>query len=214
MENKKSIAEEALTSLKECAFVTNDHFVFASGLHGDSYFNKSAISIDTKLVSMVCLAMALSVVKFHPDVVIAPAIGGIALSQWTAYHLSEMSGKKILSVYAEKEGDDRFAIRRGYGKLIAGKKVLVVEDVLTTGSSVKKVIKAVRAAGGNVVATTVILNRGGITADDIDSPKLFSLLELDLNSWPEEDCPLCKKGVPINIEIGKGREFLERMKFQ
>jgi orotate phosphoribosyltransferase len=113
----------------------------------------------------------------------------------------------VYGVYAEKEGDS-FAIRRGYGRLITGKKVLVVDDVLTTGGSVTKVIEAVRSIDGIVVGLGVICNRGGVTAHDVAVPKLVSLAQIDLDSWRAEDCPLCAQNVPINIDVGKGREFL------
>ena len=152
------------------------------------------------------------------EVVIAPAIGGVILSQWTAHHLSEITGREVFGVYAEKEwyaevnlAPEPFVIKRGYDKLIAGKNVLVVEDVLTTGGSAKKVVEATRAIGGNVIGLGVLCNRGGVTPQDVaDVPKLIALVNVKLDAWDEGDCPLCKQGVPINTDVGKGREFLAR----
>ncbi len=86
------------------------------------------------------------------DMVVGPALGGVILSQWTAHHLSEIKGKEILGVYTEKSPDGGMAFTRGYDKFIAGKKVLVVEDLTTTGGSAKKVAEAVRGIGGDVAA--------------------------------------------------------------
>jgi len=107
----------------------------------------------------------------------------------------------------------KFIIKRGYDKLITGKKVLIVEDILNTGGTVKKVVRAVRANGGEVVAVADIFNRGGVTAADIgDVPELFSLVEMTLDMWDEKNCPLCASGVPVNTSVGKGQEFLDKRK--
>ena len=101
-----------------------------------------------------------------------------------------------------------FEFKRGYDKAMAGKRVLVVEDILTTGGSVRKVINAVRDCGGDVVATCVIANRGGVTSEQIAS-ELYSLAAVDFRSWPfGRDCPLCAKNVPINTDVGKGKQWL------
>jgi orotate phosphoribosyltransferase len=105
---------------------------------------------------------------------------------------------------------DRLVLKRGHDKLVAGKNVLVVDDILTTGGSVKKVIAAVRALGGNVVGVGALCNRGGITAEQLDVPEFSALVDIPLDAWDEADCPLCKANVPINTEVGKGREFLSR----
>ena len=86
----------------------------------------------------------------------------------------------------------------------------MVEDVLTTGGSAKKVIETTRALGGNVVGLGVICNRGGVKPADVAGvPKLFALLDVTLDAWDASECPLCKKGIPINIEVGKGRDWLK-----
>jgi orotate phosphoribosyltransferase len=123
-----------------------------------------------------------------------------------------MNGYEVFGVYAEKsEGGDAFVIKRGYDKLIAGKNVLVVEDILTTGGSAKKVVEVTRAIGGNVVGLGVLCNRGEITPQDVaDVPKLTSLVNVKLDAWDEATCPLCEQNVPVNTDVGKGREFLAR----
>lgn len=190
--------------------ITGSHIVYTSGRHGSAYVNKDAIYPHTRETQELCRALAMKFRGDDVEVVIAPAIGGVILTQWTAHLLAEMIRREVLAVYAEKaEGGDSFVIKRGYDKLVAGKRVLVVEDVLTTGGSVKKVIEAVRAAGGNVVGLGVLCNRGGITPQDVaDVPVLHALTNVKLDSWSEAECPLCAQGVPISTDVGKGREFL------
>ena len=171
------------------AVLTDSHIVYTSGKHGRAYINKDAIYPHTKETSQLCRAIAEQFLDSDVEVVIAPSIGGVILSQWVAYHLTEITGREVLGVYSEKEGDS-FVIKRGYDKIVQGKKVLVVEDVLTTGGSVKKVIEATRALEGNVVGLGVLCNRGGITPQYVSNPpKLFSLVNVKFDSWDEAECP-------------------------
>jgi len=162
----------------------------------------------------LCRAIAEHFADDGIEVVIAPAIGGVILSQWIAYHLSEITGREVFGVYAEKaEIGDTFFIRRGYDKFVAGKRVLVAEDVLNTGGTAKKVIEAVRAIGGFVIGLGVLCNRGGVKPQDLGNPsKLFALINVKLERWDEADCPSCAQNVPINTDVGKGREYLARKK--
>ena len=196
------------------AVIANSHIVYTSGKHGTAYVNKDAVYPHTKETSDLCRAIAEQFADESVEVVIAPAIGGVILSQWIAHHLSEITRREVFGVYAEKaESGDTFIIKRGYDKLVAGKNVLVVEDVLTTGGSAKKVVEATRALGGNIVGLGILCNRGGITPQDVaDPPKLFALVNVKLDAWDEAECPLCAKSVPINTDVGKGREYLARKK--
>jgi len=196
------------------AVIANSHIVYTSGKHGTAYVNKDAVYPHTRETSDLCRAIAAQFANDNVETVIAPAIGGVILSQWVAHHLSEITKREVLGVYAEKmETGDAFIIKRGYDKLVAGKNVLVVEDVLTTGGSAKKVIEATRALGGNVIGLGVLCNRGGITPKDVaDPPKLFALVNVKFDAWDEAECPLCAKNVPINTDVGKGREYLARKK--
>jgi orotate phosphoribosyltransferase len=199
---------------KVSAVITDSHIVYTSGKHGTTYINKDAVYPHTKETSDLCKAIAEQFAEDGVEVVIAPAIGGVILSQWTAYHLSEITGREVFGVYAEKaESGDAFVIKRGYDKIVAGKNVLVVEDVLTTGGSAKEVIEATRSLGGKIVGLGVFCNRGGITSLDVaNPPKLFALVNVKLDAWDEAECPLCAKSIPINTDVGKGREYLARKK--
>jgi orotate phosphoribosyltransferase len=184
------------------AVITGSHVVYTSGRHGSAYVNKDAVYPHTDRVSELCRLLADAARHTRPEVVCGPALGGIILAQWTGHHLG------ALAVYAEKLPDGGLGLRRGYDRLVARRRVLVVEDVLNTGESVRKAVAAVRAAGGEVVAVAALCNRGGVTAAHLGVPTVISLVELSLDSWDAAACPLCRERVPIDTRIGKGREFL------
>lgn len=194
---------------KTHAIFTDSHFVGTSGRHMSLYVNKDALYPHTKETSRMGELFAEKNKDLDIDVVVAPALGGIILSTWTAYHLSKIKGKEILGVYTEKTPDRNQVFTRGYDKLVKGKNVLVIEDNVTTGGSVKKVVNSVREAGGNVVAVCVMFNRDlSITSETIGAP-FSSLSVIEAESWDEADCPLCKKGVPIDTRAGHGKKYLE-----
>lgn len=184
------------------------HFVFVSGLHADTYVNKNAMYPYTREMSALCKDIAERFVGQGVGAVIGPATGGIILSQWVAYHLTELEGREVYGVYADKDGDG-FVIRRGYDEVIRGKKVLVVEDLVTTGRSLRKVIGAARLVGAEVAAAIAVCNRGQVTGEMVGEPPSFtSLLTVHLEQWPAEKCDLCKRGIPINTDVGHGKEYL------
>lgn len=196
-------AERAAAILAESGAVIRDsHVVYTSGRHGSAYVNKDAVYPHTARVRELCALMAELARPLGAEVVCGPAMGGIILAQWTGHHLA------LPAVYAEKAPEGGMALRRGYDALVRGRRVLVVEDVVNTGGSLADTIRAVRAAGGAVAGATALCNRGGVTAADLDIPVLHALLELSLDSWTAEECPLCRRGVPVNTQVGKGREFL------
>jgi orotate phosphoribosyltransferase len=186
------------------------HFVFVSGLHADTYINKNAVYPYTGEVSKICRSIAERFAGKGVEVVVGPATGGIILSQWVAHHLSELEGREIYSAYADKDGDE-FVIKRGYEDIVKGKKALVVEDLVTTGGSLKKVIAETQRVGGEVAAAVAVVNRGGVTKESIGEPPEFvSMLTVHMEQWPEAECELCKRGIPVNTDIGHGKEFLAR----
>ncbi|MBI5452451.1 orotate phosphoribosyltransferase [Candidatus Gottesmanbacteria bacterium] len=208
--------DEVLAIFKKTGgYITGSHIVYTSGKHGEVYLNKDAIYPHTKEISAICLEIAKKFKDKGIEVVSAPALGGIILSQWTAYHLSLLTNREVLGVYTEKTSDKNQIFTRGYDKLVQGKRVLVVEDVTTTGGSVKKVIESVRKAKGQVVAVCVLVNRD---SDNINSKTIgalfYPLAEVKMQAWEEKDCPLCQKNVPINTTVGKGREYLEKKKLE
>jgi orotate phosphoribosyltransferase len=195
------------------AIITDSHIVYTSGKHGRAYVNKDAIYLHTATISELCRVMSAEFDADQIDVVAGPTIGGVVLSQWVTHHLNlRRKSGETLSVYSEEEDGPSGKIRvfkRGYDALISGNNVLVVEDVLNTGGSARKVVEAVKACGGNVVAVTVLCNRGNVQSSDVGDVPLHALTEVTLEAWPEEECPLCREGVPVNTKVGKGKAYLE-----
>lgn len=203
--------QEILEMLKRLeAIITESHIVYTSGRHGSAYVNKDAIYLHAQETANLCEQLAAYYSNYEINIVAGPTVGGVILSQWVAYHLSAKRGEEILSVFAEEDENKNRIFKRGYDKLIPGKKVLIVEDILTTGGSVKKMVEAVRALGGEVVGCAAICNRGGVGDADIGNAPIRALTSVKLDSWEEADCPLCKEGRPINTNVGKGRDYLKR----
>jgi len=193
------------------AVITDDHFVYTSGKHGEVYINKDALYPHTKETSEVCLEMANLFKDKEVEAVVGPALGGIILSQWVAHHLSQIKGKEVFGVYTEKDETDNQVLRRGYDQVVKGKKVLVVEDLTTTGGSVKKVVDTVRAVGGEVVAVCVMVNRDPVNVNEATVGAPFVATDiLEAKAFDEAVCPFCKANRPININIGHGKEYLAR----
>lgn len=205
------MSQDVISILKSIgAVLTDDHFVFTSGKHGEVYINKDALYPHTQQTAAVGKLFAEHCKDMDIDTVAAPALGGIILSQWTAYYLSEMKGKEVAGVYAEKTPDKSFAFTRGYDSYIKGKNVLVIEDLTTTGGSVKKIVDVVKAAGGNVVMVGVMVNRN---PDQVNSEMMgapfFSLGVLKAGAWDEADLPANIKARPINTKVGHGKKYLQ-----
>jgi len=196
------------------AIVSDSHFVYTSGRHGSVYVNKDALYVHSEIISVLCQRMSQAYDADSVDVVVAPVLGGVVLSQWVAHALSQRrrSGE-TLAVFVEKSSestDKRFHFTRGYDKYIAGKNILVVEDILATGGSVRQVVELVRQHGGNIIGVSVLCNRGNVQPHDIGNVPINTLIEIDLQTYAAEVCPLCESGVPVNVELGKGRAFLAR----
>lgn len=197
------------------AVITDSHLVYTSGRHGSAYVNKDAFYPDTGITSTLCQALvtraAGEIPGFSPATIVGPERGGIILSQWAAHHRSETLRRRIAAVYAEKTSDGQgFLIKPLWLEHIRDKHVVVIEDVLTTGGSAKKVVALVEREGGIVQAVVALCNRGSVTAEDLGVPHLCALLEVTLESWEEAEYPLCKRDVPINTTVGHGKEFLAR----
>lgn len=202
--------DEILELLQSVGAFRAGHFVFVSGLHADTYVNKNAMYPYTREMSRLCRSIAEGFVGKNVSAVVGPATGGIILSQWVAYHLSELEGREVYGTYADKDGEG-FVIKRGYDEIIKGKNVLVVEDLVTTGGSLRKVVEAARAVGGSVIGAVAICNRGDVTKEMVGNPPEFvSLLTVHLEQWPEADCELCQRGIPVNTDVGHGKDFLAR----
>lgn len=202
------------------AIYTNDHFVLTSGKHAAVYINKDTLYPHTRETAKVGKMMAEKFKNNKIDVVVAPAVGGTILSQWTAYYLTKLTKREVLSAYTEKDkgtlasaSESVQLLRRGYDKVVKNKRVLIVEDLTSTGTSVKKVVSVVKAAGGKIVAICVMVNRDpkNVNTKTLGVP-FISLGELIVKQYDPNNCELCKHNIPINVTLGHGKKFLEEKK--
>ncbi len=205
---------KVLTILKKTGAVfTNDHFVYTSGKHGRTYVNKDAIYPHTFASSEIGKIFAEKYKTKNMDIVASPALGAIILSQWTAYHLSKIKRKEILGIYTEKTSDKNQILTRGYDKLVKGKKVLIIEDIVTTGGSIKKVVKTITDAGGIVLGACAIVNKDPKNIDTKSMGIPFDFLTIiDTDVFDEASCPMCQQHMPVNTVLGHGKEFLKNCK--
>jgi len=185
---------------EDCGAVQKGHFVYTSGRHGEYYVNKDMVIAHPLLLSKLCRRIARHFSDQGIEIVVAPAVGGVALTQWVAYMLSEGRGE-VLAAYAEKDGD-KLVFKRQYDKLIPDRKVLLLEDIVTTGGSLQKLMEAVHDFGGRIVGAALLWNRGGI---EFEMP-VFSLVNKQFVSWAPAECPLCQENVPINNDLGHGKK--------
>ncbi len=192
------------------ALTVDGHFVYTSGKHGDTYFNKDAVFMHTKLASALCEQIAKHYVGQQIDVVIGPVAGGIIMSQWVTDHLSRLDKRAIMALYADKarvsdDDEPKFIIKRGYDGQISGRRVLIVDDVLNQGSSIRALCTAVEDSGGKVVGAGCLLNRYSHTNKTLNVPELYSVIKLNLHIMDATACELCKKGVPLDTDFGKNK---------
>lgn len=166
------------------------HFVLSSGLHSDRYLQSALLLQYPDLAGQLAQEIA-DKFKEKVDAVLSPAIGGIVIGQEIA------RAKGCRAVFSEKDDAGKPVLRRGF-ELKKGEKVLVAEDVITTGLSSNEVVGLVKQAGATLVGVGAVVNRSGKKTKDIFSHNVpvHALLELDVKSWPAAECPLCKQGIP------------------
>ncbi|MFA6274524.1 MAG: phosphoribosyltransferase family protein, partial [Candidatus Paceibacterota bacterium] len=180
--------------------------------HFDTYINKDFLYPHTKETSEMCKLFSEKYKDANIEIVVGPALGGIILSQWTANHLSEICGREVLGIYTEKSIDGGQMFTRGYDKFIKDKRVLVVEDIITTGGSILKTIQAVKNACGNVVSACAMVNKNKDLDKNIFGVPFDTLAELFVETYNADSCPLCEKKIIINTNVGHGKKYLESLK--
>ena len=186
------------------AVLTGDHFKYASGLHGTEYINKDAIFTDPKLTSELCKFLVRPFQARNIHTVAGPQMGGVIVAHDAACELSTMEKRQIWGVYAEKT-EKGLKFNRGYDEFIRGHNVLAVEDILNTGGSAKDLIEAIREAGGNVIGLAAIVNRGNVKPENVGNVPIYSLLDVNMESWNPSDCQPCKDGIPLNMTVGHAK---------
>ncbi len=180
--------ERVMEILKEAGVLLEGHFLLTSGRHSGKYLQCAKIFQNAKYSEELCGELAKLYAGADIDVVIGPAIGAILIS----YEVARQLG--VPNMFAERDGDGKMTLRRSF-EIKPGQRVLVVEDVVTTGGSVREVTELVKEAGGIVAGIGSIIDRTGGKIDFGVPYK--AVLPIEVESYEAEDCPICKTGVPV-----------------
>ena len=181
----------ALDELTACGAHQKGHFLLSSGLHSGDYLQCALYLADPRRAARAggLLADAVSDAQLDPQIVIAPAMGGLIIGHETARALD-------LPFLFTERSEGTMVLRRGFG-VAPGQRVVVIEDVVTTGRSTREVIDILEGLGAAVIGVASMINRSGIAQPFAPLPSR-SLLEVDFPTWSQDDCPLCREGVPIS----------------
>jgi len=181
----EAVAERTLASLRACDALLDGHFLLSSGRHAGRYVQCAMLLQHPQRAAQVCedLAANIRAAGLEFDVVVGPAMGAVTFS----YELARALG--VRGVFAERMPEGGFALRRGFA-IEPGERVLVAEDVVTTGKSAKEVLAMLAAAGTPVGAVASIANRSG-GDDPFDGLPYFRCVDLEVPSWEPDACALC-----------------------
>ncbi|AFV02473.1 Orotate phosphoribosyltransferase [Dehalobacter sp. UNSWDHB] len=178
---------DILDIFKETGALLQGHFLLTSGKHSARYMQCAQVLQYPRKAAVLGKDLAGKFEGMEIETVIGPAMGGIVVAHEVGRNLG------VKAIFTERQNGE-MALRRGF-KLEPGEKVLVVEDVITTGGSVKEVINIVKEAGAVPVGVGVLVDRSGGKAD-FDGLLLHSLIQMNIEAYEPDDCPLCKQGIP------------------
>jgi orotate phosphoribosyltransferase len=177
-----------LTVFREAGALLEGHFLLTSGLHSPRYLQCALVMQDPARAERLCTQLARAFTDDRIQCVVGPAIGGIVV----AYEMAR--ALKARSIFAERQ-EGQMVLRRGFA-IEPGERVLIVEDVVTTGGSLLEVKELVTGAGGQVVAIACLVDRLSGRDAGFGMP-LTSLVKVDVPTYAPEDCPLCREGAPL-----------------
>ena len=179
-----------IAALETTGAFLEGHFRLSSGRHSDRYLEKFNLLQWPQQTELVCRKIAESMRDRHPATVAGPTTGGVII----AYEVARQLG--LRGIIAERDESGGRSFQRDF-RLEPGECVLVVDDVLTTGGSVRETIEAVRRAGGEPVGVAVMVDRAGGTVD-FGLP-FFAATEVEMESYDSADCPLCRAVAELTI---------------
>ena len=182
--------EITLDDLTGCGAHQRGHFLLSSGLHSGDYMQCALFLAHPRRAARAggLLAGLIGASGLEPDLVVAPAMGGLIIGHETARSLD------MPFLFTERS-DGEMVLRRGFG-IAPGQRVVVIEDVVTTGRSTREVIAILRGLGAEVVGVGSLVNRTGRRQPFSPLPSCH-LLAVDFPTWPADECPLCRDSVPI-----------------
>ena len=179
---------EALDLYRRTGAYLEGHFRLSSGLHSPGYMQSALVLQHPADAAALGEGIAAHVQGFGANVVLSPALGGLIIGHEVARALG------VRAIFAERAGGTTLTLRRGFA-LSAADRVLVVEDVFTTGKSTRETMDVAREAGAWVVGAAAIVDRSGGTID-FGVPS-YALVRLEVPAYDPDACPLCAKGVPV-----------------
>ena len=180
-------ADAVLQLFRESGALLEGHFLLSSGLHSNRYLQSALVLQHPARAAQLGEAIAQRVRELQPTVVLSPALGGIVIGHEAARALG------VRAIFAERQ-DTRLALRRGF-TLASGDRVLVVEDVITTGGSTRETMDVATAAGATVVGAASIVDRG--SQENRLGVPLVALVTLEVPAYAPESCPICATGEPV-----------------
>ncbi|MBM3421843.1 MAG: orotate phosphoribosyltransferase [Chlorobi bacterium] len=179
--------QSMLAVFKSTGALLEGHFRLTSGRHSNTYFQCAKVLQHPEHLSLICSRIAEHFRDAGISTVISPAIGGIVVGTEAGRQLG------VKTIFAERK-DGAMTIRRGFS-IAEGERVLVIEDVITTGGSVAEVIALIEAAGATLAGVGSVVDRSSGKVRLAENQ--FSVLTMDVVSYDPEECPLCKAGIPI-----------------
>jgi len=180
--------KEIMEKFEEAGAILKGHFKLTSGVHSDTYIQCAQVMQYPGFIQSLCNELGKRFKDDRIEVIVGPAIGGIIMAHVMALAL----GSWVRAVFTERE-NGKMTLRRSF-QIKKGENVLVVEDVTTTGSSVREVIDIVKERQGKVVGVGALIDRSGGKIDF--GVKYEKLLTIKMDVHDPRDCPLCKKGIP------------------
>ena len=179
--------DEVLNLFRESGALLEGHFRLSSGLHSDRYLQSALVLQHPDYAEQMGRALAARLEHLQPTVILSPALGGIVIGQEVGRAM------QIRAQFAERQ-EGKLSLRRGF-TLSPQDRVIVVEDVITTGGSTIETIDVAEAAGAKVLAAAAIIDRGD-GASRVRVP-LFPLVKLEVPTYQSDACPMCASGDPV-----------------
>lgn len=180
---------EVMKKFEQAGAIQKGHFELTSGIHSDTYIQCAQVMQYPGFMYDLCSELGKKFRGDNVDVIIGPAVGAIIMS----HVMAQLLGPWIRAIFTERE-NGKMTLRRSF-EIKKGEKVLVVEDVITTGSSANEIIDIIKSRGGEVIGVGTLIDR---SEEKIDfGVKMRSLLTLKIKIYQPGNCPLCKRGIPV-----------------
>jgi len=188
--------EEIIKKFEEAGAIQKGHFKLTSGVHSDSYIQCAQVMQYPEFIHNLCNELGKKFKGSDIDVIVGPAIGAIIM----AHVMAMVLGPWVRAIFTERE-NGKMTLRRSF-EIKKGEKVLVVEDITTTGSSVREVIDIVKSRQAKVVGVGALIDRSGGKVDF--GIRYEKLLTIKMKTYQPDNCPLCKNKIPITKPGSRG----------